>query len=103
MTRLNLDSFHLVFPLLRRFLKISNFLTNDNHLGYWARSPDTILEEEHPRIIASKIGSIWPRGTKCKKLMDGRSQMLEGKNQLKMCTQKLSISVLWWFSICQGR
>jgi hypothetical protein len=33
-----------------------SILSNGGHLGYRTEMPDTILEEDHPRIISAKFG-----------------------------------------------
>ena len=33
-----------------------------SHIGWKSRSPDTILEEGHPRTIPPKFGCNWPSG-----------------------------------------
>jgi hypothetical protein len=50
-----LNTFWLKIEQFWPFEEISIF-SNGGHLGLCSEMPDTILEEDHPRIISAKFG-----------------------------------------------
>jgi hypothetical protein len=57
----NLGTFWLKIEQFWPFEEFSIF-SNSSHLGWQGGLSDTILKEDHPRIIPPKLGSNWPSG-----------------------------------------
>ena len=88
-TLLNLDSFHLVVYLNKKIFKDFRFFNQSEAMTAILDIGQGHQTQFQKRNIVSKIGSIWPRGSKCKKVNGRQKPNVGGKKSAKNVNTKI--------------
>jgi hypothetical protein len=82
LTKIGFNPSHGSEEDFQRFPIFQPIRSHGSHLYYWARSADTILEEEHSKSITSEFGPIWPSGS--------------GEDQMQKVNGWQTTDTKWW-------